>query len=165
MAVFRMMLAGLVLVLLTGCASKFRTYDGPDVTRVLLFKGERQLLLMNRDKVLKTYRVGLGFAPEGDKKFEGDGRTPEGHYLIDKRNPNSRYHLSIGLSYPDVSDVAEAAAVGKRAGGDIFIHGRGPTYKKEAPEDWTWGCIAVTDREMEAIYAMVRNGTPISIYP
>ncbi|CAM4016114.1 L,D-transpeptidase family protein [Palleronia rufa] len=166
MSVLRIFLLGLVLFGVAGCGGdKFRTYDGPDVTQVLLYKGERKLLLLNGQTVLEQYDVGLGFAPQGHKQFEGDGRTPEGNYLIDKRNPNSQYHLSVGISYPNPVDVARAAAMGKDPGGDIFIHGRGPTYKKDAARDWTWGCIAVKDREIEEIYAMVTDGTPISIFP
>lgn len=122
------------------------------------------MYLMHHDEILKKYKFDLGFAPEGDKKIEGDGKTPEGNYFIDRRNPNSKFHLSIGISYPNAQDRLEAAALGKSPGGDIFIHGRGPNVKN--PEnDWTWGCIAVTDREMEDIYAMVPNGTPITILP
>ncbi|SPJ23143.1 L,D-transpeptidase family protein [Palleronia abyssalis] len=167
MTLSRAILIVVFLLGLSACGptSKFLTYDGPEVTRVLVFKEERKMYLLNGTKVLEDYDIGLGFAPTGDKKIEGDGRTPEGHYLIDKRNPNSRFHLSIGVSYPNADDIAEAKRLGKPPGGDIFIHGRGPTYRKDAPDDWTWGCIAVTDREVEKIYAMVKNGTPISIYP
>ncbi|WP_306456073.1 L,D-transpeptidase family protein [Palleronia marisminoris] len=156
-----------VLAALAACGgkSKFQSYDGPEVTRVLVFKDERKLFLMHDDEVLADYDIGLGFSPDGHKEIEGDGRTPEGHYLIDRRNPNSRFHLSIGISYPNEIDVARAEALGKEPGGDIFIHGRGPTYWEDAPDDWTFGCLAVTDDEIERIYAMVRDGTPISIYP
>lgn len=167
MKMMRVILTLTALALLGACGgkSKFQNYDGPEVTRVLLLKDERKLFLMHGEEVLKEYGVGLGFAPEGHKEIEGDGRTPEGHYMIDRRNPNSRFHLSIGISYPNAVDVARAQALGKEPGGDIFIHGRGPTYWKDAPDDWTFGCVAVTDQEIEDIYAMVRDGTPISIYP
>ena len=154
----------LLAIGLGGCASKFKTYNGPEVTRVVIYKGERTMHLMHNDKVLKSYKFGLGFAPTGHKVFEGDGRTPEGEYRIDRRNPNSEFHLSIGISYPNANDVAKARAMGKSPGGDIFIHGRPKKYQKGG-RDWTAGCIAVTDREIERIYAMVRDGTPISIYP
>ena len=88
----------------------------------------------------------------------------EGTYVIDRRNPNSKFHLSIGISYPNQDDIAAAKALGKSPGGDIFIHGR-PKKWRNGVDDWTWGCIAVTDREIEDIYAMVRNGTPITIRP
>lgn len=152
-----------LIALLSGCSSKFRSYNGPEVTRVLVYKESRRLYLLHDKTVLKSYRIGLGFAPRGDKKVEGDGRTPEGHYLIDRRNPNSRYHLSIGINYPSKRDVAEAKKLGKEPGGDIFIHGQGRNFSFLIP-DWTWGCIAVTNDEIEEIYAMVRDGTPISIY-
>jgi murein L,D-transpeptidase YafK len=119
--------------------------------------------------VLESYDIDLGFSPEGHKQFEGDGRTPEGLYFIDRRNPNSAYHLSIGISYPNAADRAFAAAQGKSPGGDIFIHGGPQTPRDKArarqTRDWTWGCVALTDREMEEIYAMVRDGTPVWILP
>jgi murein L,D-transpeptidase YafK len=151
---------------LGGCAqqSKFKTYFGPEVTYIVVNKEARQMFLLNGDTVLKTYKIDLGFAPIGNKFFEGDGRTPEGTYTIDRRNPNSKFHLSLGISYPNAQDRAEAAALGKDPGGDIFIHGRSKPRRKGS-EDWTWGCIALPDRQMEDVYAMVRNGTPIQINP
>ncbi len=149
---------------LTACgSSKFKTYKGPAVTSVQVHKGQRKMYLLHHEKVLKSYDVALGFAPDGHKQFEGDGRTPEGTYRIDRRNPNSEFHLSIGISYPNQADRDYAAALGKSPGGDIFIHGgpRRPVTRR----DWTAGCIAVTDREMERIYAMVKDGTPIHILP
>ncbi|MAC76660.1 MAG: hypothetical protein CML66_01175 [Rhodobacteraceae bacterium] len=157
------LLGGLALGL-AGCASKFRTYDGPEVTRLQMFKGDRNLFLFNNTSVLKAYRIDLGFAPEGPKQFEGDGKTPEGAYTVDRRNPDSLFHLSIGISYPNEADIAYAAAQGQEPGGDIFIHG-GPRPGIDAIKpDWTAGCIAVSDREIEDIYAMVRDGTPIDIF-
>lgn len=148
---------------LSACASKFKRYNGPEVTRVIVYKGQRKMHLMHRGKALRSYDIGLGFAPYGHKGEEGDGRTPEGNYIIDRRNPNSKFHLSIGINYPNAQDVAKARAAGVKPGGDIFIHGRPSAYSKGG-RDWTAGCIAVTNREMETIYAMVKNGTPISIY-
>ena len=100
----------LLAIGLAGCGSKFKKYNGPEVTQVIVQKDERRLFLMHHNKVLKTYPVELGFAPQGHKQFEGDGKTPEGFYYIDRRNPNSKFHLSIGLSYPNPSDRAFAAA-------------------------------------------------------
>lgn len=158
--------AGLTL---SGCAShdsKFRTYDGPEVTGIVVNKAARQMFLVHNGKALREYHIDLGFAPIGDKQFEGDGKTPEGTYLIDRRNPNSRFHLSLGISYPNAHDVAEARAMGKDPGGEIFIHGQeNPFSKFNSSENWTWGCIAVMNDEMEEIYAMVKNGTPITINP
>ena len=155
----------LSLAVVAGCGSKFKIYNGPEVTRVLVYKEARKMYLLHHDEVLKTYKVELGFSAEGHKQFEGDGKTPEGEYRIDRRNPNSAFHLSIGISYPNAQDIARARAAGKKPGGDIFIHGRPNLKKRGLGPDWTAGCIAVKDREMEDIYAMVRDGTPISIYP
>lgn len=150
---------------LGACASsKFQSYRGPDVTGVLVNKGERRMYLLNNQKILEQYRIKLGFAPEGHKEVEGDGRTPEGLYRIDRRNPNSRFHLSVGISYPNTQDREKAVAIGKRPGGDIFIHGQKSLHDK-GKGDWTWGCIAVDNKQIEEIYAMVRDGTPIQINP
>lgn len=161
--IIRLMLLGAAMAMLAGCSSKFRTYDGPEVTRVVVFKGDRRLYLLHGEQVLKSYVIDLGFAPDGDKLVEGDGRTPEGAYMIDRRNPDSEFHLSIGIDYPSEHDIAEAEALGQEPGGDIFIHGQGNPVSR-LRNDWTWGCIAVTNREIEEIYAMVRDGTPIAIY-
>lgn len=154
----------LAMLVLSGCASKFQSYDGPEVTHVLVMKGERRMHLLHHDTVLESYDIGLGFAPQGHKTIEGDGRTPEGQYLIDRRNPNSEFHLSIGISYPNIVDREVAKTLGKSPGGDIFIHGKPRKYRR-ASSDWTAGCIAVTNRQMEKIYAMVQDGTPITIQP
>ncbi|WP_223421821.1 L,D-transpeptidase family protein [Tateyamaria pelophila] len=151
---------------LAGCAqkSKFKTYKGPEVTYLVVNKEARQMFLLHQNKVLKGYKIDLGFAPVGDKFYEGDGKTPEGYYTINRRNPDSKFHLSLGISYPNAQDRAEARALGKSPGGDIFIHGKSKPRRRGA-EDWTWGCIALPDDHMEDVYAMVRTGTPIKINP
>ena len=161
-AVLTVLALGMVLVL-TGCESKFRNYDGPEVTRIVVFKEQRRMHLMNNDQVLTSYDFELGFEPIGDKQIEGDGKTPEGRYLIDRKNPNSSYYLSVGISYPNDSDLAEAARLGKPAGGDIFIHGTPKLFRGK--DDWTWGCLSVTNREIEEIYSMVTVGTMIDLFP
>ena len=159
-----LVVSGLV-AFLSACASKFRSYSGPEVTRLRMYKAQRLLFLDGKERVLKTYPIGLGFAPEGHKQLEGDGRTPEGSYIIDRRNPESLFHLSIGISYPNEADIAFAEARGRSPGGDIFIHGGPrPGIDPENVRDWTAGCISVTDAQIEEIYAMVKNGTPIDIY-
>lgn len=164
MRVFLLVLSMIGLFGLASC-SKFKTYDGPEVTRVLVYKGSRQMYLLHHDTVLATHKINLGFAPEGDKERFGDGKTPEGSYIIDRKNPDSTYHLSLGISYPDKSDRLSALEAGDDPGGDIFIHG-GPVERADRGKpDWTAGCIAVTDREIEDIYAMVKIGTPIDILP
>ncbi|MFY0616018.1 L,D-transpeptidase family protein [Shimia sp.] len=158
-----MMIAVLAFAL-ASCSSKFITYNGPEVTRVAVFKERRKMYLLHHDQVLESYDIELGFEPLGHKQIEGDGRTPEGDYLVDRRNPKSAFYLSIGISYPNAADRAYAASIGKSPGGDIFIHGR-PKAFRNGEDDWTAGCIAVTDKEMRDIYAMVNNGTVVSIYP
>ena len=153
----------LTLALLASC-SKFQTYSGPPVTGIVVHKADRRMFLLNGNSVLREYKIALGGNPVGPKQFEGDQRTPEGAYFITHRNPNSAYHLSLGISYPTPDQVEFAKAQGKNAGGDIFIHGRAGKNRGRG-RDWTVGCIAVTDRQMEEIYAMVRPGTPIFIFP
>ncbi len=149
---------------LSGCGSKFRSYDGPAVTQIQIHKADRTMYLLHGSQVLESYDVALGGNPVGDKKVEGDGKTPEGLYYINRRNPRSTYYLSLGISYPNDEDRAEATALGKEPGGDIFIHGRDGKNRGRG-KDWTVGCIAVKDAEMEQIYSMVRLGTPIFIVP
>lgn len=159
-----------MLALLAACGTskqntpRFGSYSGPPITQVSINKGQRRMHLLSGNKVVRSYDVSLGNQPVGHKQFEGDGKTPEGVYYIDRFNPRSAFHLSVGISYPNPNDRNFAEAQGRNPGGDIFIHGRGPEFQN-ATGDWTDGCIAVTDREMEDIYAMVRNGTPIHIHP
>ena len=162
----RTFLLGLMGLGLAGCGlmGAPKAYRGTKVTQITVSKSRRKMWLMHNKRVLRRYNIGLGFAPEGHKKAEGDGRTPEGTYFIDRRNSNSAYHLSLGISYPNANDVSVAKAAGVEPGGDIFIHGRGPRFQR-AQGDWRWGCIAVTDREMTEIYSMVQTGTPIVILP
>ena len=133
-------------------------------TRILIYKSRRELILLRGESVLRSYRVALGPHPAGHKEREGDGRTPEGRYLIDRRNPNSAYHLSLHISYPNEADRARAAALAVPPGGDIMIHGLRPGVR-HPEDDWTQGCIAVTDQEMDEIWSLVPDGTPIEIHP
>ncbi|KIN65718.1 ErfK/YbiS/YcfS/YnhG family protein [Sulfitobacter noctilucae] len=160
-----LILGGTALVALGACgSSKFKRYYGPEVTYVVVNKQQRRMMLLHHDRVLEDYKIKLGFAPLGHKEIEGDGKTPEGIYLIDRRNPNSRFHLSLGISYPNDRDRERAREMGKSPGGDIFIHGQRHPKRKDR-DDWTWGCISVTNKQMEDIYAMVGDGTPIQINP
>lgn len=159
-------LAGVAALAITASCgrSKFQSYDGPEVTRIIVFKEQRRMYLMHGQRSLRGYDIDLGFEPIGHKQFEGDGKTPEGEYFIDRRNPDSAFHLSIGISYPNEADIAYAEEHDMEPGGDIFIHGA--RRRQDRPgDDWTWGCISVSNKEMEEIYSMVRNGTPIAIYP
>lgn len=160
----RAVLLGGVALVATACTqSKFRRYTGPPVTSLRVFKGAGVVQLLNNNKQLKAFRFELGFQPRGHKQFEGDGKTPEGAYLIDRKNPNSRYHLSLGISYPDADDIAFARAHGQRPGGDIFFHGTPAMYIGQP--DWTWGCLALSNEDMEIMYSMVNVGIPVYIYP
>lgn len=164
-AFFRVFFLTLALIGLASCGppSKFHSYHGESVTKIEVHKAERKMYLLHDRTVLKEYDIQLGGNPIGPKHFEGDQKTPEGAYLISQRNPNSTYHLSLRISYPNAADRAFAAAAGKEPGGDIFIHGQ-PGWTK-VKGDWTVGCIAVTDKEIEEIYAMVNPGTQIDIFP
>lgn len=164
MRAIRLFVALAVIAMLAACGgSKFKTYHGPDVTRIEVHKADRKMYLLHYATVLKTYDISMGFQPVGHKQFEGDGKTPEGAYYITHRNPRSNYYLSLGISYPNDADRAYASSKGMPPGGDIFIHGF--TGEDGKRGDWTAGCIAVKNREMEQIYSMVKPGTPIVIYP
>lgn len=136
---------------------------------VIVEKAARRMTLQAGGAVLRVYAVALGRQPEGPKRRAGDGRTPEGRYVIEARNPASKYHLSLRISYPDAGDRARAAAAGASPGGAIMIHGlphgMGWMGSSHRASDWTEGCIAVTDQEMEEIWRLVAVGTPIEIRP
>ena len=131
---------------------------------VLIEKGDRRLTLWRDGKLLNSYRIGLGFAPDGDKSREGDGRTPEGLYRIDRRNDRSKFHLSLGIDYPRPDQRAAAKAEGRNPGGDIFIHGQPNGYPlNRIPGDWTAGCAAVSNAEIREIWSLVPIGTRVEI--
>jgi murein L,D-transpeptidase YafK len=135
----------------------------PRADHVVVSKRNRVMELKSGGVTLRRYRIHLGFAPEGHKSRSGDGRTPEGRYHIDRRNPRSEFYLSLGVSYPNALDVARARAAGVRPGGDIFIHGGPRRAEDRRKRDWTAGCIAVTDQEIEEIWSLVPTGAPITI--
>lgn len=153
----------LLLVLLLAQAS---AEDGK-VDLIVVQKAQRTLQLMSQGSAVRSYAIRLGSQPAGDKQREGDGRTPEGRYVIAARNENSAFHLSLKVSYPDATDRADAAKRGVSPGGDIFLHGA-PNWwvlPGQPPGDWTRGCIAVTKAEIEEIWKLVPDGTPIEIRP
>jgi len=137
--------------------------------KVLIEKKERRLTLLSKGEVIKSYKIALGGNPVGPKERQGDNKTPEGTYTIDSRNRNSGYHLSLHISYPNDKDKMRAKEIGVSPGGDIMIHGikNGLSWigTLHAEIDWTKGCIAVTDQEMEEIYRLVPNGTIVEIRP
>lgn len=139
------------------------------VDHIVVIKSERRLMLLHGDAVVRAYRIALGRYPEGPKVREGDSRTPEGRYLIDEKLPKSNFYKAIEISYPNARDLARADALGVDPGGRIMIHGlpnRMSAARVGHPMvDWTQGCIAVTNREMDEIWRLVAPGTPIEIRP
>lgn len=136
---------------------------------IVVEKAQRSLTLYAGAKAIKTYRIVLGANPVGDKEQEGDLRTPEGRYIIDAKNPKSTFHLSLHISYPDKLDVAAAGRNGVQPGGAIMIHGT-PSYIEAlyaagVYPDWTAGCIAVSNIDIDEIYSRISIGTPILIKP
>lgn len=143
--------------------------ETPEVSEVLVRKEERRLYLISGDQVVRSYRIGLGDNPSGHKLYEGDERTPEGEYILDWRNPDSDFYKSIHISYPNDQDRELASAWGLDPGGSIMIHGL-PTGVGDMAFaylglDWTDGCIAVSNEEMDEIWQLVADGTPIRIVP
>jgi murein L,D-transpeptidase YafK len=136
---------------------------------LVLDKSDRQLTLFYRGAVVRKYGVALGKNPVGDKERRGDGRTPEGLYYIEGRNPQSKYHLALRISYPDASHRVRAEKRGLSAGGDIMIHGLPKAFATvgalHRQQDWTEGCVAVTNEEIEEIWRAVPNGARILIRP
>lgn len=137
------------------------------VDRIVIEKAARRMQLFQDGQPVRTYQISLGFAPEGDKERQGDGKTPEGEFTVDRRNADSAFHLSVGLDYPRPKDRERAAKAGYSPGGDIFIHGQ-PNALPEGLKlkgDWTAGCIAVTNTEMREIWAVTPIGTKVEILP
>jgi tetratricopeptide (TPR) repeat protein len=139
------------------------------VDKIVIEKKARRLMLISNGEVIKTYRIALGGNPIGPKERQGDNKTPEGTYVIDSRNRGSRYHLSLHISYPNERDKKRAKELGVSPGGDIMIHGIKNGFSwvgdAHAEADWTKGCIAVTDEEIEEINKLAPNGTIVDIRP
>ena len=139
------------------------------IDRVVVVKSTRTMTLVAKGKVVRTYRIALGGEPVGAKQQQGDHKTPEGLYVIDRRNPKSRFYKSIHISYPNEQERRRASQLGVDPGGDIMVHGLpngfGWLGAMHREKDWTDGCIAVTDKEMDEIWQLVGDGTPIEIRP
>ena len=161
---------------LTGCAgqpqqSTMGSLSRGPIDRVVVKKSQRRLELVSRGRVVREYRVSLGGSPVGHKVREGDQRTPEGRYVLNWRNPKSNFYKAIHISYPNERDRQVSRQLGYKPGGMIMLHGM-PNYvrseslrRQYANRDWTHGCIALQDRDMDEIWRMVRDGTPIHIVP
>ncbi|MEW6116730.1 MAG: L,D-transpeptidase family protein [Nitrospirota bacterium] len=138
------------------------------VDKILVIKSKRLMVLFRNDQVLRAYNITLGRNPKGHKTKQGDKRTPEGAYIIDYRNEKSRYYRSLHISYPNAADLLNAGSQGVAPGADIMIHGLpNGIADRDIPLTWDWtaGCIAVTNREMQEIWELVPDGTPIEIRP
>ena len=163
-AVWICSLLGSILVALPALAGDF-----PIADKVVVEKSKRKLHLMKEGEAFRSFDIALGLAPQGDKQHEGDQKTPEGLYALDARNPDSDFFLSIHISYPDANDVREARRRGRNPGGQIMIHGQpnDPTYSEAyyASEDWTNGCIALSNSDMIDLWLMTANDIPIEILP
>ena len=163
----RRLLAGILLFV--PLLFLFAQSPNEGVDRVIVYKRERKLVLLSQEKEVRSYKVALGSDPIGPKARQGDHRTPEGVYTLDSRNPNSQFYKAFHISYPSPKDSAAAKKQGARAGGDIMVHGLPKQYawvgKAHILHDWTDGCIAVTNGEMDEIWKLVRVGTPIEINP
>ncbi|HKR97208.1 MAG TPA: L,D-transpeptidase family protein [Candidatus Angelobacter sp.] len=141
----------------------------PLADKILIVKSTRTITLYSGNKVLRTYKVALGTVPPGPKRVEGDHKTPEGIYTIDAKNPQSQFHLSLHISYPDAADRERARKLGAKPGGAIMIHGLPPRFAYlgalHRKVDWTDGCVAVTNAEIEEIWKLVPVGTRVEIRP
>lgn len=143
--------------------------DGVVIDKLVALKSRHTLQAWSHGKLIVSYPISIGQAPVGKKQFEGDKRTPEGLYYINAKNDRSGWHKNLGISYPNENDIAHAKNLGKPTGGDVKIHGlkngNGRIGKFHRWRDWTAGCIALTDEELDEIYAHTPVNTPIEIRP
>ena len=153
-------------VLLSFCV---RAENPPKVDRIVVEKSKRTLALMDGSKVVKSYKVALGGNPKGAKDRKGDHKTPEGLYAVDAKKPVSQFHKALHVSYPNAGDRERAKKLGVNPGGDIEIHGLGDKWgwigAGHRATDWTDGCVAVTNEEIDEIYLLVKTGTVVEIKP
>ena len=140
---------------------------GITIDKIIVIKSQRKMMVFSNNQLIKTYRISLGRKPVGPKQYEGDKRTPEGLYYLNDKNPNSTFHKNLGVSYPDKYDVENAISRGKNPGGDIKIHGirngLGFINKFHRLIDWTSGCIALTNSEIDELFDSAQIGIPIEI--
>ncbi|WP_420586244.1 L,D-transpeptidase family protein [Ruegeria sp.] len=140
--------------------------EAAQIDHILIEKSARRLTATLDGTVVMQVDIALGFAPEGDKHQEGDGKTPVGIFTINRRNPQSAFHLSLGIDYPQPEDIERAKALGIDPGGDIFIHGQpNGVVGLTLPGDWTEGCIALSNTEMAQLWSLTPNGTTVEIRP
>lgn len=164
----------LILILLVGLAIYYfypetKVPADTQIDKLIVYKSKRQMFAYSDGKIVKTYKISLGKQPIGHKEIEGDKKTPEGIYFINDKNPKSGYYKNLGISYPNENDVEHAKSLGKSAGGDVKIHGLrngiGFIGKFQRWHDWTAGCVALTNREIDELYNYVKIGAQIEIKP
>ena len=150
-------------------SSPVKLADNLMVDSIAIHKAAREMLVFRKGILLKKYVIQLGANPTGAKQCFGDHKTPEGHYFINVRNPKSKFHKSLGISYPDTADIERAIKLGRSPGGDIMIHGLPNGEEKVGParyrNDWTLGCIAIRNTEIDELFEHVEVGTPLMITP
>lgn len=168
MPISNLLALAVAIALAAGAGAPAEAREGK-ADRIVIDKSERSLILMQGDRPLRRYDVALGAAPKGAKQFEGDQRTPEGLYRIDFRNADSGFHKALRISYPSEADRMRALEAGLDPGGQIMIHGlkNGQAWlgERHRADDWTDGCIAVTNAEIDEIWSLVDLGTPVEIHP
>jgi murein L,D-transpeptidase YafK len=151
------------------CVSAQTTVQAKTADRIVIFKSAHSMKLMHGSEILKTYQVAISTVPVGAKERVGDHKVPEGNYVIDRKNPQSKFHLALHVSYPNATDRARARKLGVEPGGDIEIHGLPKSYAwlgaLHRQTDWTDGCVAITNAEIEEIYPLVSVGTTVEIHP
>ena len=164
---FSFLVFGILVTFVKQCQAQPQSPPVPD--RILIIKATRTLSLMKGFQVLKSYKVALGGQPVGAKERQGDHKTPEGVYSVDRKVPNSRFHLALHLSYPSDANREHARKFGFAPGSDVEIHGLPADFawlgSLHRQTDWTDGCIAVTNEEIEEIYPLIKIGTPVEIRP
>jgi len=152
-----------------GMAPRLSAQGATRVDRIVIEKSKRTLTMMSGTESLKKYKVALGGQPVGAKDRRGDHKTPEGIYSVDSKNPNSQFYKALHISYPNAADRANARKLGVSPGGDVEIHGLGSKWgwlgAKHRLTDWTDGCIALTNEEIDEIYPLIKVGTPVEIRP
>lgn len=150
-------------------APDWRQYATPKADKIVVFKSQRKLKLLRKGEVIRTYPIALGRNPVGPKLWRGDGKTPEGTYFIDRRNPASEYHLSMHISYPETADLKRAAAMNVDPGGNVLIHGEPNILNHEGKanllKDWTAGCIGLHNTDMDEVWRLTDDGVTVEIHP
>jgi murein L,D-transpeptidase YafK len=161
-------LAALAVLFLAVAAARADTQVQP-IDRIVIVKSKREMTLMRGGNPVKTYKVALGSEPVGPKQRQGDHKTPEGNYVVDSKIEHSEFHRALHISYPNAADRERARKMGVSPGGDVEIHGLGAKWgwvgAAHREYDWTDGCVAVTNQEIDEIWPLVPVGTPVEIKP